>query len=219
MSDCANDKVVTGLDCKPRTLRLGTMTIAGESAEWAKQQFTELHHAAYQAQGPRAFDDPKSSAVVHEAGHAVLYAHHRIELSSVRVSQFKEGIERGHWTGKVKTVDYLWHTGLDTPPQDDFKNACIQLAGWAAEALFDNNNMRLGSSLDEVIHARLLAVNIAQKTGHDPHQVLIEIFEKTFSILKKNETIVREIAALLDRDGIVRRKALGPILAKVGRPL
>jgi hypothetical protein len=217
MSDFAYEKAA-GPDHEVGTLRLGTVTLVGEAAEWAKQQFAELHRAAYQHQGPRAFDDPKSSAVVHEAGHTVLYAHHGIEMRFVKVRECKKGIQRGHWVGHSQPHTYVSCGGPNTSAEDDLKNACIELAGWAAEALFDTDNMRRGSSLDEVIHARLLALHIAQKTGRDPHQVLLEIYERTFTILKKNEGVVREIASLLDRKGVIRRTDLASILAKVERP-
>jgi hypothetical protein len=69
-----------------------------------------------------------------------------------------------------------------------------------------------------VTQARLLSHNIAQKTGHDPHRILKAIHEATCSILKKNESVVREIATVLDRVGVVRRKELASILAKIERP-
>jgi hypothetical protein len=78
--------------------------------------------------------------------------------------------------------------------------------------------MRLGSSLDEVTQARIIACSIAQKIGEDPNRVWQAIDTKTRSILESNENVVREIASRLDRDHVVRRDALGSILAGVQRP-
>jgi polyribonucleotide nucleotidyltransferase len=77
--------------------------------------------------------------------------------------------------------------------------------------------MRLASSLDELTQARLLARNISQKTGLNPSSIMTSLCSQTYSILQKNENVVRKIANLLVRDGVVRRKALGPILAQVLR--
>jgi hypothetical protein len=203
----------------PGTLRLGGAIFEGEVAELVKQEFTDLARVAYQAQGIKAFEDPKSAAVVHEAGHAVLCAYSGLEMRFLKVWQCKKGIQRGHWVGKFQPVeDCSWSTGPDTPPGEDLKNACTQIAGWMAEVLFDHDNLRPGSSLDEVIKARLLSSNFSHKTGADPKQVLMWICSITCSILKKNESVVREIASILDRDGVIRREALSAILANVERP-
>jgi hypothetical protein len=219
MSDFGENRAAAPPHARAGTLRLGNLTISGEAAQLVKQDFAELARAAYQAQGSRAFEDPKSSAVVHEAGHAVLYAYGGFEMRFVGVRQCKKGIQRGHWMGKAQPVEeYLWSTGPDIPPDEDLRNACIQLAGWMAEVLFDSDNLRAGSSLDEIMQVRLLSHNISQKTGADPNQVIAGIYSITCRILKKNESVVREIASMLDRDGCIRRKALGSILAKVERP-
>jgi hypothetical protein len=196
------------------TLTLGHMVLAGDAAEIAKQYIKKHWCAALAIQGPRAFEEPKSSAVVHEAGHAVLYAHHEIKVRYVKVWRQKSSIEQDHWVGKVKTTS-IFHTGPDTSPEDDFKNACILFAGRTAEELFDADNLRLGSSLDEVVHVQLLAHNISQKTGVDPNEIIKGICAATVSILKENEDVVREIASLIDRKGITRGKELQSILAKV----
>lgn len=218
MTDFANENTGASSDCKAGTFRLGTITLAGEAAELAKQDFIELSRAAHEQQGSRAFDDPKSSAVVHEAGHAVLYAYHGIEMKYVKVHECKKGIQRGHWVGNSETVNYKWGPGPDTLPEDDFKNACIIMAGRMAEELFDKDNRRLGSSLDEVIKVRMLSRKVSQKTGLDPNFVMKKICVQAGSILQKNESVVHVIAKLLERNGLVRRKVLGSILAKVERP-
>jgi hypothetical protein len=219
MSDLANDSAAAPLHATPATFRHGNLAISGDAAELVQHVVADLAHAAYQAQGPRAFEDPKSSAVVHEAGHAVLFACSGFEMRFVKVWQGKKGIRRGHWIGKGQPVEeYFWHSGPNTSPEEDFRNACIQLAGWMAEVLFDSENLRLGSSLDERTQAILAAHNISRKTGADPHQVGIAICAVTSSILQKNESVVREIASVLNRNGSIRGEALSAILARVERP-
>lgn len=219
MSDFPTDRAVARPDHMPGMLRFGNFIVCGEPAELVKRDFAELSRAAYQAQGPRAFEDPKSSAVVHEAGHAALYAYYGLEMRLVKIRQRKKGIERGHWIGQAQPVEsYSWATGPDTSPEKDFKDACILMAGWLAEVLFDSDNLRIGSSLDERTNAGLLSHNISQKTGVDLQQVRTAICSTTCSILKKNESVVRKIASVLDRNGCIRREVLSSILAKVEQP-
>ena len=218
MPDFATENTAASPDQKAGTFRLGTVTLAGEAAGLAKQEFEKLSRAAYEQQGLRAFEDPKSSAVVHEAGHAVLYAYHGIEMKYVKVHECKKGIQRGHWVGNSQAVNYKWGPGPDTLPEDDFKNACIIIAGRIAEELFDSDNRRLGSSLDEVIKVRMLSRKVSQKTGLDPNYIMMKICAQAGIILQKNVSVVHEIAKLLERNGVVSGKVLGLILAKVERP-
>jgi hypothetical protein len=220
MSDFSKDKAAaTPPDARPGTLRLGSFNFPGEAADAVRQNFEELRRAALQAQGPQAFDDPKSSAVVHEAGHAVLYAYYGWEMCFVEVWECKKSIEPGHWAGKAQPVEiFLPATESERAPEEDFKNACILMAGCLAEALFDSENFRLGSSLDERICAGFLSSNISLKTGVDLGQINTAIYGVTCSVLKKNERVVRDIASILDRDGVIRREALSAILAKVELP-
>jgi hypothetical protein len=199
------------------TFHLGDMTLAVEAREPVKQQWQELTRRACLIQGDRAFDDPKSSAVVHEAGHAVLYAHHGVVVRYLKIWEGKKGM-RGHWVGRAKTDKYPWSVGPDASPEVNFKHACIQIAGRVAEELFDTENLRLGSSLDEIIQAQIIAGSIAQKTQENPARVFQSIDANTRNILKVNEDVVREIARRLDRDHVVRRDALGVILGGVYRP-
>lgn len=200
------------------TFQLGDMTIGAEAVELVKQQWEELARTAFQIQGVRTFDEPKSSAVVHEAGHAVLFASYGVPMRSVRVWPHKKGITRGHWVGRAQPTEFKWRVGPDASPEVNFKHACIQIAGRIAEELFDTENLRLGSSLEEIIQVRIIAGSIAQKTQENPNRVLQAIVTETRSILKSNESVVREIASRLDRDQVVRRDALGAMLARVQRP-
>ena len=199
------------------TVQLGARIVRREVAELAKQDFRELARMAYEQGGARAFEDPKSSAVVHEAAHAVLYAYHGIEVRYAKVWEHKKGIQRGHWVGKVQLVERQGcETSPCTSPKEDFKNACCQIAGRAGEVLFDRD-MRAASSIDELITVRMLCRNIAVKTGRDPGDVIVDVIETTADILKRNESVVREIANALDRKGVIRRAALAQILGSVKR--
>lgn len=215
MSIAPKEKATADLDCEAGTLRLGYFVLDGAAAEVARQAYKAQYGFAFAAQGPRAFEDPKSSAVVHEAGHAVVFAHHDFDVRYAKVWQLR-GVQQGHWVGEVRTIkEYIFDTGPHTSPDDDFRNACIQFAGRCAELLFDRENVRLGSSLDEVVLVQLLAQNISQKSGIDPSAIMAKITASTHDVLKRNEVVVREVATLIDRKGVAEGEELKSILAKV----
>jgi hypothetical protein len=164
--------------------------------------------------GQRALENPRSSAIVHEAGHAVMYAHFGEAVRYVKVWKRKRGLFAGQWLG-VAMGGSKWRSDANTSPESDFRQACHQMAGVIAEIVFDTRNFRTTSSTDEVITAQLLASNIATKTGGDAEKVMMQVILVTRQILKNNAGIVREIATLLDRNKVVRKKRLEPILAGV----
>jgi hypothetical protein len=164
--------------------------------------------------GQRALENPRSAAIVHEAGHAVMYAHFGEAVRYVKIRKRKRGVFAGQWLG-VAMGGSKWRSDSKTSPESDFRQACYQMAGVIAEIVFDTSNFRLTSSTDEVIRARLLASNIAVKTAADAENVMMQVISVTRKILKDNAGIVREIATLLDRHKVVRKKRLAPILAWV----
>jgi hypothetical protein len=203
-------------DCR---VQIGPFTFTGGTSLYAIADLDHLFRDAYAKQGPRAFEDPKSAAVVHEAGHAVVFACFGLQVSCVKVRQKKKGADRGHWIGLTEVVGgYKFELDPQTAVNDDVRNACILFAGRAAELLFDTENFRLASSMDELVTVRALVLSIANKADLLPDEVQTKIAAMTFRILQENEAIVREIARLLNLKGVIRREALAPTLARVKRP-
>jgi hypothetical protein len=145
-------------------------------------------------QGERAFDNPKSSAAWHEAGHAVIAATQRICPEGVRIWPVSES-GRTHWQGWIEGTQPL-HVDASTNVEADRAQAVFQIAGWMAEIIFD---FRAGSSLDEVITAQSIALTVAIKTQREPRQVWAEILVDTAESLRAQEPIVRTIADELRR--------------------
>jgi hypothetical protein len=166
------------------------------------------------AHGQRALENPRSSAIVHEAGHAVMYAHFGEPVRYVKIRRCKRGPGAGQWLG-VTMGGGKWRSDADTTPKSDFRQACYHMAGVVAEVLFDTDNFRQGSSLDEILVAQRLAANIAAKTRGNPVDVRGQVLRMTSKILKDNALIVHEIATLLDRHNVVRKNRLAPILERV----
>jgi len=178
------------------------------------QHAADLIVNAVAAQGPRALENPRSSTIYHEAGHAVLHAHFGEEVRRCKVWQQKRGAQRGQWVGET-TVRAGWKSDETTSPLQDFRRACCQIAGLVAELLFDHDNFRRASSVDEIIVANGLAGIAALKMGRDQRSVMVQVVLATFDILKKNDGVVRKLAKDLKRRGVLRAACLTRLLASV----
>lgn len=167
---------------------------------------------AVATQGTRALDNPRSSTLVHEAGHAVVYAHFGIPVRRCEIWQ--EGEK--DWTG-FTTAGGKWRSDASTAPEDDLRQAICLMAGVIAERLFDSLNYRLASSVDEIEEARLLAFNVALKLGCEHESAAIYIDKVTTNILLENQSVVSKIAAVLDMKKKVWGEPLAALLAEVKR--
>jgi hypothetical protein len=179
-------------------------TIAGNAL--LNRAFLDMAAMAAEFQGERAFDNPKSSAAWHEAGHAVIAATQGICPAEVRIWPVNES-GRTHWEGWIEVMRLL-HVDPSTNVEDDRAQALFQIAGWVAEIVFDGANFRAGSSLDEVINAGRIARMIAVKTKREPVQVWTEILVGTAESLRAYKTVVSAIADELRRKRRINRRRL-----------
>jgi hypothetical protein len=184
--------------------------------QFIQDDVARMLRGALATQGLRAIENPLSAAVVHEAGHAVLYAAYGHEVRSLKVWQKKRGAQRGHWVG-FTTAGAGLRIRPDTRVESDFLYATIVLSGVLAEQMFDHQNFREASSLDEIAKTRALASNIALQTGAEFEQVMTGIVKATMTVLRANEHSVREIAAELERRKIICRGRLAELLKNVIR--
>jgi len=169
-------------------------------------------HKAYEAEGMRAFDNPKSATIVHEAGHVVVATDLGIKVRSTRIWK-----EETYWLGETLYLGVEMRTDQDTTPWSDFRWACVIMAGLVSEMTFDRANFRVGSSIDEVLLSKVYISNLARKTQRGEPEVSAEVFGKTALILRRNQSIVRAIARRLDMSGKLRRHELRPSLNRVTR--
>ena len=86
------------IDAEPLKLN-DHVTISGGAADMLREHFGPVCTAIARADGPRAFENPFSSTVVHEAGHAVLYATMGEEVTCLSVKRLLYGKHWGQWTG------------------------------------------------------------------------------------------------------------------------
>jgi hypothetical protein len=160
----------------------------------------------------RAFDRPRSSAVAHHSGQAVVYASFGKRVSGVELVVCPHG---DHWGGITRVDRHYWDIRDDTPVEADFRRASEAAAGTFAERLFDQQNFKRTASLTEFMHAQTLADIIAQKAGVETQGLWSAIANATLGILFENYGVAREIMQLLEHDNVVGAEQLTPILAKV----
>jgi hypothetical protein len=171
-----------------------------------------MHHA-FMRQGPAAFDCPKSAACVHEAGHCVIYAIQGVVPEFVRIKR-KWLHGREYWTGVIKGPT-AWRVDRHSDVRQDYETASQKIAGVAAEMLFDRENFRHASSLDEALAVTLSAGYIAAKTGREAPAIVAEILARTGLRLKTYQTILLNIADGLDRRHSIRSQRLAAHLQPI----
>lgn len=208
----------SGLNGNKQSLRLGLTTLVDdqETIEKVRDDLLNRIATAVSLDGPRALVNPRSAAIWHESGHVVVHTYFGDPVDRCKVWRCKNGADYGQWIGMTWAGDE-WKADASTTPEDDFRRACRVMAGVIAEFMFDRANFRRGSSLDEGMVANMLATNIAVKTGRDIREVWLEITRTTMSILRINADVVRDVATLLGRRKVLRKKALAPLLERVSK--
>jgi hypothetical protein len=201
-----------------QTLKLGDTTVLADADTIGQIQRHIVGCIAHAVatDGFDGLENPQSSAIVHEAGHAVVNAHFGDAVRYCKVWKAKRGVGHGQWVG-FTMAGRDWRSDTTTSPDDDFRQACRVMAGVLAELLFDRENFRQGSSLDEIAVANQLAANIAIKTRRDAQEVMLQVICTTGDILKTNSDVVREIAKKLKRHRVLREMRLAPLLERVSR--
>ena len=214
--DCVTRNLSNSQLAPPNALQLGQVTVrdGSETIASIRDALSENIAKAIAAEGWRALENPRSSAIFHEAGHAVVLAAFGEAVRRCKVWRCKRGIDRGQWLG-LTMGGGKWKTDASTSPDEDFRRACCLMAGVLAEGLFDPGNVRRASSLDEIMTAIMVASNIAIKTGGDPADVMQQVISATTNILKRNADVMLAIAGALDRQKVLRKAKLAPLLARV----
>jgi len=180
-----------------------------EFEAYTRERVGELARAAFKAQGARAFESSLRAAALHEAGHAVVHAALGQTVTRLRVRR-----RSGHWCG-LTTAGDPWRCGPATTAAEDSDHAIIVLAGVLSEMMFDDDDFRLGSSLDEIALFNALCSNIAVKTGTEIVVVQAGIIVRAAKILRSNEAIVRRLAQKLEWHRTLRDREFAPLLAGV----
>jgi hypothetical protein len=170
--------------------------------------------AALSIDGPRAFECPKSSAALHEAGHCLIDALNGTPPASASIWPIRES-GRVHWIGRTNGIP-KWHVDGETPAEADLKQAQSQLAGVVAEVLFDADYRR-ASSIDEIVISQSIVRTAAIKMRRDAEELWLHTLAEVASKLRAHEWTVREIAnALMNKGSMKARRLRAPLQTVVG---
>jgi hypothetical protein len=177
--------------------------------DFIEDRVDELARFVLAAQGPAAFECSKRSAAVHEAGHCIITKALGQPVTRTKIERRNVG-ERVVWLGETLGPP-AWECTPETDPRDDFREGISLIAGFIAEVVFDGDNLRFGSSLNEIAVTNAIAHNIAVKLKADPSDVMRQIMAAAGDTLLRNADAVRAIAERLER----KRTIDGPRLAKM----
>jgi hypothetical protein len=222
-------EIETSGSAKVLTLVPGATTVAGFTFDpsttaviWQSIKAEAARLVA--AQGLRAFEMPRSAAIAHETGHAIVSMHDGVPLVSVDISRrVVEG--RTAWGGFTKwaqpiPVDLV----LADPATDPVRNILLRIssliAGNVAEHILDPAGVREGSSLDEVCVSQVLAQALTHRPEFQdvqPKAIWDACWRRTAMIIHGNKKLAAAIIAPLCTTGIVKRKRLAKLTAKVRR--
>ena len=107
---------------------------------------------------------------------------------------------------------------LRSAVRDDLDAACNLIAGVLAEQMFDGDDFRLGSSINEIVFFQCVVENIAFKTRAPFEKIATRVLAVVSGILHQHRDLVELLAAELMRRGTLRGQALSRLLHAV-KPL
>jgi hypothetical protein len=181
----------------------------GSGAKYFALAMLEITAMALAAEGLRAFDSPKSSAALHEAGHCVIDALDGDIPQRASIWRIVE-FGRPQWIGRTEGAP-RWRVDETTDAAADLKQARSQLAGVIAEILFDSD-YRLGSSIDEILTSQSIAATAAVKLHCDPMELWWATCVEVQSRLTTNACAVHAIARVLSLKGNISARSLSRLL-------
>ena len=170
------------------------------------------------SEGMRAFEMPRSAALAHETGHAIVGAHEGLTVVEIKVFERNAGV----WCGVVNESS-SWHVDAETPTAAALARARYLIGGIAGEAVLDPDNRRSGSSLDEIVLVQMLLEGIWQQRRAefadiaDPADLWQVVWYQTCCIIKFNEKVGHDLMRKLERTGRLRGKPLAASLRRVAR--
>jgi hypothetical protein len=121
--------------------------------------------------GPRAFECPKTSATLHEAGLCSVGAVQGERPSKATIWPIIEH-GREQWIGRTYGLP-RWRVDDRTPAAADLQHAQSELAGVVSEMLFDPD-FRLASPVDEIVRPQGIVLTAATKLRRDVQQLWLE---------------------------------------------
>jgi len=203
MVDLSSDDSVT----------LAGITIVGDGIGVSVRDTLAGEHSRILAEhGPRAFDNPKEAAAIHEAGHVVAHTAMggRVRRASIACHAL------GGWIGYTEYRGSNWNISPQSAAVAKWLNVSRNLyAGIAAEMLFDPDP-REGSSLDEVLMSQFAGHQGALIADEDPKAFWgTNVHYWLRETLEKHRETHAEITTHLMRHGKIDGRPLNELCAKV----
>ncbi|MEQ8262269.1 hypothetical protein [Pseudohaliea sp.] len=181
---------------------------------------------AVAAEGWSTLGSTRRTAALHEASHAVVWQITTCDRlpppAEVVIHEEKSPPEEvgETWLGYItpKLGNYL---GQYADPRDHpmlYALGMRHISGLVGEHLFNPADARRASSLDEVVAAQVVALNIALHSGLDVETAYAQITSRTATLLRANEKVVLAIADRLEQKLLLDESELQKLLRRVKRP-
>jgi hypothetical protein len=160
------------------------------------QAFADAWAEALNAQGEAAFVSSKNSAAIHEAGHVVIATLDGFSIDAARIWRPKQqSVFGGGWVGYTDAAaDQGVSISPDTDPDVILRMARQTMAGYIAERVFEGEDAREGSSIDERITSMVLAMMAADGAGRDAEEVILETEKNVARMLVEHKEQHRKIS-------------------------
>jgi len=178
-----------------------------EAAEMLKNEVRKI----LETDGPDAFESPRSAALAHEVGHAIVSAHDDVPVAKILVWKAPNDGENA-WQGMTEKKGRSFQIGPDTPIKRALSHACFVIAGEVGEAVLDPDGFRAGTALDEVLFSQRIALALAHRVSMESDVLWEHIRKRSWHIIAYNEAPARELIAKLDRTETLQRRALTDVL-------
>jgi hypothetical protein len=220
--DPADTVFLPGDDGRPRILNSAVLDAASNSDFHAA--LGVLTAKALELGGVEALLSPKPQTALHEAGHAVFCAAMGIEVSSVSIFQLSKPKQETlratlrvavEFWGGATYAPGVFKSDPYTSPEEDLLFARILIAGWCGEWANDLRAMREGSSLDEIVLARMATANAAPKMAEPDQALFAKQIDVVVCTLRANREAHEALAARLMRKSTVGPDALKRLLKGV----
>ena len=176
--------------------KIGSITVVSPGVgNKLREQVTSAFNDILKKHGMRAFEMPKRAAAIHEAGHVVINAILKWPATDTSIKAFKLPTGDIAWSGWTEAEGGEAIVTFD----DCIQHARKVTAGLAAEVLFAGDDLREGSSLDELIAAQMLCAQAAGlRPGYDEKMLWRnDVWGWCMAQLHHNRDVHAEIVARL----------------------
>lgn len=172
----------------------------------------DMARMAVQAEGHSTLLLPGAPVTAaHEAGHCVIHA---VQDNPPWCVWIKHSAAGQGYTGSTDFAADApgFHIRPIEEPEAAIRRACSTVAGWCAEAVFEREGLKLGSSLDELTVAGALVRSASIGLNCDADRLWMNTLGATMWAIQQETATVRAIQKRLLQEGRVRGPKLHTLL-------